>query len=204
MSEDTCHPFVELESSIGGCDLLSNSPIWVYLDKAEPYFGVVAIVGGFIVCFYGIKLLRPCLFLAGLLSCCLAGLLFCYAVYASSIDDFTSTFYYFLGGGFLVGLLVGFLLAKFIQVGAAVLAGWGGFCLGLVLNEAFLFHLEAKWVFWVSIIACILVCAGLTFKFFDQTIIVATAFSGAYFMVRGVSCYAGHYYNEFTMVKLLQ
>jgi len=204
MSQDPCHAYVELESSIGGCDLLSNSPIWVYLEKMEPYIGVIGIVGGFITCFYGMKLLRPCLFIAGLLSCCVAALLFCYAIYASSIDDFASTFYYFLGGGFIAGLLVGYLLARFIHVGAAVLAGWGGFCLGLILNQAFLFRFEYKWVFWTANVVCILVCAALTFKLFDETIIVATALSGAYFMVRGVSCYAGHYYNEFTMAKLLQ
>lgn len=194
---------MELSSSIGGCDLISNSPVWEYLEKAEPYFGVVGIFGGFVVCFYGLKLLKPCLFLGGLLSCMVVSLLFCYLIYAQSIDDFTSTFYYFLGGGFVIGLLVGFLLARFVQVGAAVLAGWGGFCLSLILNEAFLFHLEMKWVFWASTILCIIVCAALTFKLFEPTLIVSTAFLGAFLMVRGVSCYAGHYYNEFTMIKLL-
>jgi len=105
-----CNPYVEIESSIGGCDLISNSPIWSYLEKAEPYFGVVGIVVGFAVCFYGLKLMKPCLFLGGLLSCMAAGLLFCYLIYASSIDDFTSTFYYFLGGGFVIGVIVGWLL----------------------------------------------------------------------------------------------
>jgi hypothetical protein len=201
---DQCNPYVEIESSIGGCDLISNSPIWAYLDKAEPYFGIVGIVVGFIVCFYGLKLLKPCLFLGGLLSCMAAGLLFCYLIYASSIDDFTSTFYYFLGGGFVIGVIVGWLLARFVKVGAAVLAGWGGFCLGIILNEAFLFRFEYKWVFWASIIVCIIGAALLTFKLFELSIVLSTAFLGAYLMVRGVSCYAGHYYNEFTMVKLLQ
>lgn len=85
-----------------------------------------------------------------------------------------------------------------------MLAGWGGFCLGLILNEAFLFRFEYKWVFWASTIICIILCALLTFKLFELSIVLSTAFLGAYLMVRGVSCYAGHYYNEFTMVKLLQ
>lgn len=77
---------------------------------AEPYFGVVGIVAGFIVCFYGLKMMRTCLFLGGLLSCLVLSLLFCYLIYAKSIDDFTSTFYYFLAGGFVIGLLAGYLL----------------------------------------------------------------------------------------------
>lgn len=201
---DECHPYVELTSSIGGCDLLSNSPIWMYLDKAEPYMGAFAIVGGFVACFYGFKLLKPTLFIVGLLSSCVLSLLFCYAVYSSSADDLKSTFWYFLGGGAVAGLLVGYLLARFVKVGAAVLAGWGGFCLGIVINEAFLSKFELVWLFWVSTVVCAIVAAGLTFKIFDHTVILATAFMGSYFMIRGVSCYAGHYYNEFTMVKLLQ
>lgn len=155
------------------------------------------------MCFYGFKLLRPCLFLGGVLTCCMCALLFCYLIYSSSTDDFMNTFYYFLGGGFLCGLLLGYVLAKYVQWGAAVLAGWGGFALGVILNEAFLFHLESKWVFWVSTIGCIIVCSMMTLKLFDPTMICATALLGSYLMVRGVSCYAGHYYNEFTMVKLM-
>lgn len=36
----------------------------------------------------------------------------------------------------IAGLFVGLLLAYFFKVGAAFLAGWGGFCGGLMLNEA--------------------------------------------------------------------
>lgn len=49
-----------------------------------------------------------------------------------------------------------------------------------------------------------LVCAGLTFKLFDEMFIFSTCVIGAYGLVRGVSCYAGHYYNEFTMIQLLK
>ena len=203
-NNDPCNPAIDIVSSIGGCDLVANSPIWTYLEMIEPYIGVVAAVAGFAACFYGIRMLKPFLFLAGILTCCCLSLLFCYAVYAKSTDDLMSTFYYFLGGGLIAGILLGWLLAKFVKVGAAVLAAWGGMCLGLILNEAVLFQLEAEWVFWTSICLCAVGCAFLTFKLFDWTVICSTAFLGAYMMVRGVSCYAGHYYNEFTMVKLLQ
>ena len=32
--------------------------------------------------------------------------------------------------------------------------------------------------------------------------IIATTLCGSYFVIRGVACYAGHYYNEVTMAKL--
>ena len=48
------------------------------------------------------------------------------------------------------------------------------------------------------------VLAALTFKVFDHAMIFSTSFLGSYALVRGVSCYAGHYYNEFTIIELLK
>jgi hypothetical protein len=109
-----------------------------------------------------------------------------------------------MGGGAVIGVIVGVLLAKCVKVGAAILAGWGGFALGLILNEAVMWHLEYSWVFWTTNVVCMVVCAALTFKVFDHAMIFTTSALGAYAMVRGVSCYAGHYYNEFTIVELLK
>ena len=51
---------------------------------------------------------------------------------------------------------------------------------------------------------CIIVAAVLAFVVFEHAVILASACLGAYFIVRGVSCYAGHYYNEFTIINLLK
>merc|ERR1712150_181541 len=100
---------------MGGCDLLSNSMIWEYASYAEPYIGF-----------------------AGFLTCIMLSLLFFYAIYIDSVDEL-ATFYYWMAGGAVVGFIFGWFLAHFVKVGAAILAGWGGFMLGLILNEAFLF-----------------------------------------------------------------
>lgn len=126
-----------------------------------------------------------------------------YAAYAQTVDQL-ATFYYWMAGGAVAGIIFGVLLAKFIKVGAAILAAWGGFALGLILNEAFMYRFEYSWVFWTTNGVCMAVCAGLAFKFLDQSVIFATATLGSYGLIRGVSCYAGHYYNEFTIIKLLQ
>jgi len=67
-----------------------------------------------------------------------------------------------------------------------------------------MFHFEYSWVFWATNVLCIMICAFMTFKLFDHTIIFSTAAMGSYLFIRGVSCYAGHYYNEFTMANLLK
>lgn len=138
MGDDVCNPYVEIASSIGGCDLLSNSMIWDYLEKAEPYLGAVGIVLGLGLVFFGLKLIKPSICFGGFLTCVALAMLFFYAIYATSLDEL-ATFYYWCAGGAVVGLIVGWFLAHFVKVGAAVLAGWGGFMLGLILNEAFLY-----------------------------------------------------------------
>lgn len=200
---DPCAPYVEIYSSLGGCDLLSNSIIWEYLAYAEPYLGIIGIVGGVFLAFFGFKMIKPSVCIAGFLTCTCAALLVFYAVYITSIDEL-ATFYYWMAGGAVVGIIVGALLAKYIKVGAAVLGGWGGFIVGLILNEAFMYQFEYVWVFWATNVAAILICAALTFKLFDHAMIMSTSVIGAYGLARGVSCYAGHYYNEFTIIELLK
>lgn len=42
----------------------------------------------------------------------------------------------------LVGILVGLILAKLSKLGVAVIAGWGGVCLGLIVWSAFLYKVN--------------------------------------------------------------
>jgi hypothetical protein len=203
MGDDVCNPYVEIHSSIGGCDLFSNSMIWEYMAYAEPYIGGIAIVGGIVLCFFGLKLVKPSICFAGFLTSIFLAILFFYAIYATSVEEL-STFYYWIAGGAVIGLILGWFLSHFVKVGAAILAGWGGFMIGLILNEAFLYTFEYVWVFWTANVVCMLVCAGLTFKLFDFMMIFSTCVLGSYGLIRGVSCYAGHYYNEFVVVQLLK
>ena len=39
----------------------------------------------------------------------------------------------------LIGIVVGVLMTRLQRVGAALLAGWGGFMIGLTINETFLY-----------------------------------------------------------------
>lgn len=108
-------------------------------------------------------------------------------------------FWWFLGGGALVGIFVGLLMCMCVRCGAAVLAGWGGCCGALILYSSFIYRAELEWLFWFTIVVCTLAAAVTAFFIMDEVVIVATASLGAYSLVRGVACYAGHYYNEVTM-----
>jgi len=169
----------------------------------KPYLGAIGIAVGVPLCFFGLKMIKPAVCFAGFITVTAASCLIFYAIYFTDVNK-TDAFWYFLGGGALGGILVGLLLAKFVKFGAAILAGWGGFTLGLILNEMFLYRFEFTWLFWTANVVCILVAAVLTFYIFDHAIIMSSASVGSYAIIRGVSCYAGHYYNEFTIIELLK
>jgi hypothetical protein len=143
-------------------------------------------------------LVKPSICFAGFLSSTAVSCFIFYAVYLNdtgNLDDF----WYFLAGGMVAGIVIGLLLAYVVKVGAALLAGWGGVCLALILNEAIFYRAGQPWLYWVSIVAIAIGCAVAAFFIFDHAVILATVFVGAYAMMRGVSAYAGHYYNEATM-----
>lgn len=90
------------------------------------------------------------------------------------------------------------------KLGAAVLGGWGGFLLGILLNTTVLFLANSEVLFWITTVLCAIVGAVCAFFFFETVVISATAFSGSYLFVRGFSLYIGGYPNEFTLAEALK
>ena len=198
---DECSPYVNFVSKYG-CPTLTVSELWDYIDQYRDYFGAFAIISGVLLCFLGHWLVKPSICFAGFLSTIALSCFIFYAVYLDNSSDLAD-FWYFLAGGAVVGILIGLLLAWAVKVGAAILAGWGGFCLALILNETLFYRAGQPWLFWTSIVIIVVACAVLAFFIFDTAVILATVTLGSYAMVRGVAAYAGHYYNEATMAKML-
>ena len=106
---DPCSPYINVISKYG-CPTLSVSELWQYIAEYEQYFGVFAIIAGFLLCFFGHWLIKPSICFSGFLSTILLSCLIFYAVYLDSTADLAD-FWYFLGGDAVVGVLVGLLLA---------------------------------------------------------------------------------------------
>lgn len=137
---DPCAPYVDVVSK-AACARLDVSDLWGYLGEYSDYFGAFLIVAGTLLTIWGRKLIKPSVCIAGFLSTILlAGLIF-YGVYLQT-ESQVADFWYFLGGGALVGIGVGLLLAWAVKFGAAVLAAWGGICGALILYETLLFRAE--------------------------------------------------------------
>jgi hypothetical protein len=194
---DPCNPSVNLVSEYG-CSVLDTSTLWEYLDQYSAYFGAVLIVAGVLLNFLGRKLIRPSVCFAGFLTSIFVACFLYYTIFLSGEPDMT-TFWIFFGVGIVGGIIVGLLLGYFVKVGAAILAGWGGFCGGLMLNESVFAWTQQNWLFWVICIGCAIAAAIMAFISYNIVTILSTVFLGAYAVIIGVNCYAGGYINPFTM-----
>lgn len=105
-------------------------------------FGAILIGLGFFINFFGRKLFKPVIFLLGMLAFVAVSLLFFYSIF---FNQNTKSYvgWIVLGCSTAVGILVGILLAKLSKLGVAVLAGWGGICLFLIVWSAFLYTVHS-------------------------------------------------------------
>jgi len=198
---DPCSPIVTF-SSKHGCEVMSINAIWTFLNKYKYVWGAFFIVLGLALNFFGRKLFKPTLCIAGTITVAFALMLFFYSVV---LNDETKSWvgWLVLVCCVLVGALVGFLLAKVARLGVAILAAWGGVSVGLICYTAFLYHLHSQVAFWIILVVFALVFASLTCCVYDHVLILATAFAGSYSFVRGISMYAGGYPNEFTLYSYI-
>lgn len=185
------------------CSSLNFSAIWDFFDDNSWIWAILLIVGGAFVCFAGRWLFKATVFLATTLIVVAAILLLFYSTF---LKDTTQNWvaWTVLVCSILIGLVAGFFMMKLERVGAAILAGWGGFCIGALINEMALYKVGSTALFWSVAIGCALVAAILTFFIFNHVIILMTAFAGAYCFWRGISVFAGGFPNEFTIAQEIQ
>jgi cytochrome b len=101
----------------------------------------------------------------------------------------------------VLGLGVGFLFTKIARFAAAILSGWGGFLLGVIINESWLYMYGSSALFWIVNIAMAIIFTILGFVLFVQAIIISTASMGGYFICRGISFWAGGFPSAFFLVQ---
>ena len=202
-----------------GCPALISNSLWrevyLYIDFLKVF---LLILGGFLV-FAGRMISGPALCIAGYLTVvAFASMLYYFKaetslkeqeendddLYTRNFDDLISYRKYFLWSS-TFGTIVGFVVAWADRIGLAILSGWGGLFFILILQEFFVFHIGAQWLFWLlcfigvasSIVASVIKA--------QEALMLSTCSFGAYITIRSINCMAGYYsnyYNEFLMVQM--
>lgn len=153
--------------------------------------------------FAGRKLFSCIVFVVGVLITVSVIMILFYATFMSNNTE-AWVFWLVFSLTILGGLAVGFVLFKCQKLGAACIAGWGGFLGGLIINTAILGYANSEALFWITNISCALVAAALAFCFYFPVVITVTSFTGAYMFIRGISLFAGGYPNEFLLAQSVE
>ena len=178
------------------------NPLMKWLHQYSFVFGAILIVLGFAVGMTGRILFKPAICVIGTLAFVFFASLLIFSLFFNR-DTKPWLEWTIFGVLVLLGLLVGLLLAKLSKLGIFVLAGWGGFCLGLILYNSFIYKIDNSHaiLFWITNILLALIAGVLSIYFFDHILILTTSFIGSYLFIRGISFYAGGFPDEIDLVN---
>ena len=185
------------------CSLWSLNAFFTFIEQYNWLFAIILMCIGLPFCFMGRKFFSCIVFVVGIMVTVAVVMILFYSTFLDSNTEYW-VFWLVLTLSILGGAAVGFVLFQCQKLGAAVIAGWGGFLGGLIINTTFMFAASSEAIFWIINVSCALVAAGLAFCCYFPVIISVTSFAGSYMFIRGISLFAGGYPNEFTLINELE
>jgi hypothetical protein len=203
ISKTNCEAVVKVTSA-SACYKFSYNPLMKWLEHHRHLFGWIFIAFGLFVGLFGKKMFKPAICMVGTLVFTLMSSLFIFSVFFTR-DTGNAAPWIVFGICGLGGVIVGLLLAFLVRLGVGVLAAWGGFCIGLILYNAFLYKLDGddKVAFWIFTLGFAVTAAILSLWLFWHAIIIATSIVGAYGIIRGASMYLGGFPDEMELYYLI-
>lgn len=190
-------------SHASGCPVANVNGLVSYLTENPWIVGIILIVAGFIMNWWGSKFLPMVVaifsgavtFLIVLLLSSIMGLL----DYIDPTQDGGNVGLVVLAFilATIFGGLVGVLMWKFFLIGFCFMGFFAGYTLGgLLYALVFISFLQSTYFLAFLTFGLGFVGAFLCFKFRNHLAILTTALLGAYAFVRGISMFVGDYPNE--------
>lgn len=191
------------QTSNYACPVFTMNALIQFIDEYKFIFGFTFIGVGLFMGIFGFKLFQIALFIVTTI---VVSFLIMFIFYATFLSDNTAEWvaWTVLSVSVLLGLISGFLMAKFERFAGAILAAWGGFLVGVLLNETILWLAGAAWLFWIINIACALIFGFLGFKMFDHAVCFGTSFIGSYMTMKGIGIMAGGFPNIYILIKMIE
>ena len=148
------------------CPVYSLNALTEFLDKYYWLFGTLLLVFGVFLTFFGRKLFVFTVFIIGAcLTVCAVMILF-YSTFLKSTTAYWVG-WLVLSLSILAGLGVGFLCTKVLRFAGSLVCAYGGFMLGVVINEMWLYIYHSEAVFWCVSIGLAVAIGILAFFFFN-------------------------------------
>eukprot|EP00347_Sterkiella_histriomuscorum_P009292 403341764 len=208
-TKSKCHPVITASHKIA-CPVFSVTTFSRFFIDRPYILGPLAIVFGLMVAFAGRKFFPWTIAVIG----CLIGggitiLLFSMSDILDSIKSSQSEetsgleLAMTITVAVIIGVFVGFILQKMLNIGAAILGAVGGFFIGVAAYNLLFFYLKSQFLLTAMSVLGSITMAFLSFRQYDNIVIFGTAFVGSYSFTRGVSLFIGNFPNEIQFFKNL-
>ena len=189
---DSCN--IELSyKGKSGCPKFSMSKFWAFMQKYYFLWGAALILVGIFLAFFGNKFVNAVIYLVATIAVTIIGGLIFFNLLMSKVKAQWAQ-WLIIAIIFVLANFVGFLLVKFRKYGVGALAGWGGVMLGLLITSATMIGSGAA--YWGIVVGMGVAFAIMALLVEKKVIMFVTSFSGSYFLIRGISLYAGGFPNE--------
>jgi Domain of unknown function (DUF4203) len=190
-------------NSSTGCKKGQLSAIWEWFNNNKWAMFALFLISGLVICFMGRTIFKPVLFIV---SCFAAFSIVMLISYSTFLSDNPKAWagWVTIAVALALGLVLGWLLLKFIRLGIFIVAAMGGYSVGLLLYNAFMYKMHSQTGFWCFTIGVALVFGVLSLFFFNHILIHATAIFGSFIAIYGIGLVAGRYTNPFTIGELYE
>lgn len=191
--------------SIYGCALNSWYLLRRLVNQYKYFFSAgLVLIGGFLLMF-GNKCKTPTIII-------LMGIIFCFILSIIALN-FLSSFiktekhlFYLLGGSFLVGGFIGFLLRAKITIFTVLLGISMGYSMAEIVYQFVqgFISWNPKYLYYSTIGVCCLLGIVVGFILIKSIFVIGTSLLGGYIAMRGVSVIFGNYLDEGQFADLIK
>jgi hypothetical protein len=183
ISPNTCDNVIKMRSA-NACPKFDVYGFWNEVIQNKYIVGAVLMILGAFFTFFGKKFLKVTEILTGVLLTCF---LVMFLLFQYLHIQYTSLeFWLIVAFSVALGLLAGYFISKLEWLPPMILGGFLGY-----LGSTFLYQLCLKYiqsnptaVYWVTLVACVILGAVLGYLLAKHVLIISTSFIGAYAFVR--------------------
>ncbi|KAL4495089.1 hypothetical protein ABPG72_015789 [Tetrahymena utriculariae] len=197
--------FLETTSQYG-CPTLQLSRLWQILSDNSIIFTITMVTIGAALCFFGLKLYKPTLFIIGYITG-FGGIVAIMGEFVIRYDSDSIMAYACLIIAVLFGVLTGYVTVSLPKVGFFALGMWLGIVLALLFNNAFLYKIQVEnqfVVLWITIAILAIFMGLMSFFFYRHCVMVCTGFIGSYCLIRPFGWILGDFPNELQIAQELK
>jgi hypothetical protein len=201
-SINNCENTINIKSR-DACTLNSFYRLQRLMEDHTVMIGIIVIAIGLFYVFLGVKLIKPTIIITFGIALSLLVVIITFNIF--KIEKETTVWIIILIP-FIIGMILGAFALKYVKLYFIIQGGCLGYAVGIFAYDLVIKFI--KWkpeiLYWIVIIACIIIFALLTLWFIKVFLIISTSIIGGFFIIKASSIWIGHFPDEFQIIDLIK